>query len=172
MIEMLRDAFSNEGLKKNKGLMLLSIVSILLALLIVLMAGKTTSAYQHAQEVQKKIADMKQEISDFEQKAKIVNESEQRPVTASQIDKVQSDLVLAVRASDLTLLDYKIVGGARGKNQNFQPFEMSIRGEYANVIRFLQNFRSKDALIRLAFVSLKPTNGLLEAKLVYRIFIK
>ena len=68
MIETLKTVFSDKSLKKNKPLLMLAVIVIILGFLSVSLAGKTVYNYHESLKVKEQIARMKKDISDFQEK--------------------------------------------------------------------------------------------------------
>lgn len=171
MNEIVRKMFSDENLKKNKTFMFLGMLFILLALLVIMAAGKLTSDINTANETRAKISEMEMQVNDFKHKAEIINNASLKPVAPDQVDEVQADIMHKVKSMGLTLEDCK-VNDSSGQDINFKSYEMSINGPYEKVIKFLQEFGSRDALILLAEIDLNPVKNNIQAKFSYRIYVK
>ena len=172
MIEIFKRLFSDEAIKSNKKLVLFAILVIALTLGIISMAGKLTQDYQAAQEIYRQMDDMRKHVNDYKQKSKIVNESEFRPVTVKQLDSVQANIMLYIQANGVTMKDFKMGGASTKKDDPSRLCNLTVAGDYPNIIKFLQNFHSKDALIKITQVKLQPDNGKIVASIAYKVFLK
>lgn len=174
MIDTLKRIFSDEALKNNKFLAILTVITILLGFGVISMAGKVITDYRHAQSIQAQMTDMRNELKDWEMKSGFINQQQYRPVPADKVDAVQSDLMLAMQSFHLNLTDYKIVvdGSKDKKAPTFKAFEVGFAGSYADTVNFLMNFHARDALLSIMQLDMSTQKGLINTKLVYRIYIK
>ncbi len=173
MIETLKTVLSDKSLKKNKPLLMLVIIVVILGFLSVSLAGKTVYNYHESLKVKEQIARMKKDISDFQEKNSMISSQPYRPVSRDKVDYIQADVLLAIQGNNLKMLDYKAEGSGEDKKGDMsKSFNVSFEGSYENTIKFLQNFGDKDALMNLMEVSMTPKNGLISTSINYRIYIK
>lgn len=175
MIETLKMVLSDKTLKKNKPLLILAVMVVLLGFLSVSLAGKAAYNYHQSLKVKEQIAQMKKEIADFEEKNAMILRQPYRPVSKEKVDYIQADVLLAIQANNLKMLDYKAENSNdanKEKNATSKLFNVSFEGSYENTMKFLQNFGDKDALINLMEVQMTPKKGLINTTISYKIYIK
>ncbi|MBE6101715.1 MAG: hypothetical protein E7200_06395 [Selenomonas ruminantium] len=176
MLDTLKAVLSDKSLKKNKSLFMLTVIVVLMGFLSVSIAGKTAYNYHEYLKVKEQIAQMKKEIADFEEKNAMINEQPYRPVSKDKVDYIQADVLFAIQANQLKMLDYKAAassdGDKRGQTVAYKSFNVSFEGSYENTLKFLKNFGDKDALINLMEVSMTPKKGLINTSINYRIYLK
>ncbi len=174
MIETLKTVLSDKSLKKNKSLLMLAVIVIILGFLSVSLAGKTAYNYHESLKVKEQIAQMKKEISDFQEKNSMITAQPYRPVSRDKVDYIQADVLLAIQGNNLKMLDYKAESSGEDKKGQAasKSFNVSFEGSYENTMRFLKNFGDKDALINLMEVSMTPKKGIITTSINYRIYIK
>ena len=174
MIETLKTVFSDKSLKKNKSVLMLAGVVVMLGFLAVSLAGKTAYNYHESLKVKKQIAQMKQDIASFEEKNTMITAQPFRPVSREQVDHIQADVLLAIQGNNLKMLDYKAENTGDGKKgqATSKSFNVSFEGTYDNTMKFLQNFGDRDALMNLMEVSMTPKKGLITTNITYKIYTK
>lgn len=176
MIEILKQVFSDETLKKNRDIAVIAVLTILLGIAAVSLAGKCVADYRAADKVKLQMSDMKSALKDWETKSTFLNQQQFRPVPADKVDSVQSDIMLAMQNYQLKLNDYKVIAAqAKSKDKEgdtFKAFEIGFAGSYENTVNFIENFRARDALIRIVELEMSPQSGMITTKLVYRVYTK
>ncbi len=176
MFETLKLIFSDKSLKKNRSLLMLTIIVVLLGFASVSMAGRAAYNYHESLLIKEQIEQMKKEIADYQRMNAQLNAQPYKPVTMDKVDHIQADVLLAIQACDLKMQDYKAENYNQGRNNNqgvsFQSFNVSFEGSYENTMKFLQNFGDRDALMNLMEVDMSPNNGRIKTSINYRIYTR
>ena len=176
MFETLKLVFSDKTLKKNRSLLMLTIIVVLLGFASVSMAGRAIYNYHESLQIKDQIKQMKKEIADYQKKNEQLNSQPYRPVTMDKVDHIQADVLLAIQACNLKMQDYKAENFNQGRNNNqgvsYQSFNVSFIGSYDNTMRFLQNFGDKDVLMNLMEVDMSPDKGQIKTSINYRIYTR
>ena len=176
MFETLKLVLSDKSLKKNRSLLMLTIIVALLGFASVSMAGRAVYSYHESLQIKAQIEQMRKEITDFQKKNAQLNSQPYKPVSQDKVDHIQAEILLAIQACNLKMQDYKAESFNQVKNNKqggaFQSFNVSFEGSYENTLRFLQNFGDKDALMNLMEVDMSPEKGQIKTNINYRIYIR
>ena len=144
--------------------LLLLISGLCVTAALFLSLGKLSALHRQADEI-------RETMTEWQEKAKFINGKAYRPVLAEQIDAVSSDIFHAVEAHHLELIAYQSLHH-RQEETEFQTFSLSVKGSYANSIAFLEDFRAKDALITIMSTTMYPLEENIQTDLRYRVYIK
>lgn len=174
MIETLKMVFNDKSLKKNKSLLILAAAVVVLGFMSVSLAGKAAYNYHESLKVKEQIAQMEKQIADFKEKNNMIVSQPYRPVSADKVDYIQADVLLAIQGNNLKMLDYKAESTGEGKKDQpaSKSFNVSFEGNYADTMKFLQNFGDRDALMNLMEVSMTSKKGIISTHINYRIYLK
>lgn len=147
-------------------------IAVLLVVGLVFLSGKLIIAYQDAQEIKQKIHSMETSLKEWNDKAETVSRAPLRPVDASQVDKIQSEIILSVQGHQLNLNGVKTVSVEKKNSNHMKSFEMITRGPYEKTVQFLQDFGSRNVLITMDSLDIKPDKGEIECTVKYTIYTK
>lgn len=151
-------------LEKMRGL---TAVIGILGVILVAMTGYTIHVFHDQQEKQGQIAVMTQTVDDWQKKADRLNGEKFRPVTEEQAKVVKSRILLAAQGNQLNLL-----GSADHADENGRLCELDISGEWGNMVNYLKNFGSSDALVSIKGLAMNMEQGKIQAHVVYEIYTK
>lgn len=171
MLELFKQIFNEENLKKNRVLTIRAGVVIFLIIFCVVLSGRVILSYQNSLEVKKEIQEKENFISDWQTKTNMLSSQSFRPVQLNQLDVVQADILVQMQRSGLSLSDYKAQTSSNKKG-SFRAFSLSFAGSYEQTMSFLENFGSRDALINITRLSLSNNKGVMQTQLDYRIYVK
>lgn len=144
--------------------LLLLISGLCVTAALFLSLGKLSALHRQADEI-------RETMTEWQEKAKFINGKVYRPVLAEQIDAVSSDIFHAVEVHHLELIAYQSLHHSPEETE-FQTFSLSVKGSYANSIAFLEDFRAKDALITIMSMTMYPLEENIQTDLRYRVYIK
>lgn len=144
--------------------LLLLISGLCVTAALFLSLGKLSGLHRQADEI-------RETMTEWQEKAKFINGKAYRPVLAEQIDAVSSDIFHAVETHHLELIAYQSLHHSQEETE-FQTFSLSVKGSYANSIAFLEDFRAKDALITIMSTTMYPLEENIQTDLRYRVYIK
>ena len=144
--------------------LLLLISGLCVTAALFLSLGKLSALHRQADEI-------RETMTEWQEKAKFINGKAYRPVLAEQIDAGSSDIFHAVEAHNLELIAYQSLHHSQEETE-FQTFSLSVKGSYANSIAFLEDFRAKDALITIMSTTMYPLEENIQTDLRYRVYIK
>lgn len=145
---------------------LAAVVSIL-GVALIGMTGYTVHTFHSQQERQGQIAVMTQTIADWQEKADRINSERLRPVTPEQAKEVKSRILLAAQGNQLNIL-----GSADHADENGRLCELDVSGDWGNMVNFLKNFGSSDALVGIKGLAMNMEQGKIQAHVVYEIYTK
>ena len=131
------------------------------------MTGYTVHTFHSQQERQGQIAVMIQTIADWQEKADRLNSEKLRPVTPEQAKEVKSRILLAAQGNQLNIL-----GSADHADENGRLCELDVSGDWGNMVNFLKNFGSSDALVGIKGLAMNMEQGKIQAHVVYEIYTK
>ena len=131
------------------------------------MTGYTVHNFHSQQERQGQIAVMTQTIADWQEKADRLNSEKLRPVTPEQAKEVKSRILLAAQGNQLNIL-----GSADHADENGRLCELDVSGDWGNMVNFLKNFGSSDALVGIKGLAMNMEQGKIQAHVVYEIYTK
>lgn len=131
------------------------------------MTGYTVHTFHSQLERQGQIAVMTQTIADWQEKADRLNSEKLRPVTPEQAKEVKSRILLAAQGNQLNIL-----GSADHVDENGRLCELDVSGDWGNMVNFLKNFGSSDALVGIKGLAMNMEQGKIQAHVVYEIYTK
>jgi len=155
---------------KEKDMIFYIVGLLLLVFIVSFGTSKLIMSYQVAQETEQQITVMQNFLKEWTEKTTLLNNAEYRPVKAAQVDNVQTNLLLALQANQLDLIEFKAVTSSK-KEENSRSFEIEFAGPYENTIHFLENFHAKDALLSIHNLKLEPNKGKIKTTMQYKIYI-
>ena len=138
-----------------------------LSIALVAMTVYTVHVFHGQQEKQGQIAVMTQTIKDWQEKADRLNGEKFRPVTEEQAKEVKSRILFAAQGNQLNLL-----GAADHAEENGRLCELDVSGDWGNMMNFLKNFGSSDALVGIRGLAMNMEQGKIQAHVVYEIYTK
>lgn len=147
-------------------------ITLLLILTFVLsfLSSHLIISYHEKVEKEQQVATMQSFLKTWQEKNAELNDSSMRPVDPKQLDKVQTDIIFSIQASNLNLVSMK--DEQKSKEQNGHIYTAEFSGTYENTMRCLQHFHAKDALISIKSLKMSEKNGALNTKLTYKIYTK
>ena len=172
MLELFKQIFNEENLKKSRVLTIRAGVVIFLISLCVVLSGRVILSYQNSLEVKKEIQEKENFIADWQTKTNMLSNQPFRPVQLNQLDVLQADILVQMQRSGLSLSDYKAKTSSKDKKGSSRAFSLSFAGSYEQTISFLENFGSRDALINITKLSMSNNKGIMQTQLDYRIYVK
>lgn len=133
--------------------------------------GKVGLAYNEANETMAKVEEMTAFVGEWNKQRQTVEKAKARPVPPAAVDQMQSDILLNLAANELQLTSFKTIQ-TDVKKANGLTYEMTCRGSWENTARMLEAFASGKALIGIERLKLAPSGELVEAKIMYKIYVK
>lgn len=168
----LKAALQSGAVRGSNTMLIIVLLTFVLALVTVMLGSKSFITYQTAKETQQKTESMHKTIDEWKQKVSIIEQEKLRPVAVNQIDSVNSDILFALQANKLVLNDYQAVYDTDSEKNNYRTFILKVSGQYQDIVKFLMNFKSKDALINILTISMQSRQGFINADLRYRVYTK
>lgn len=150
-------------------------VGIIFVLIIVLIGTsiKLETKYTQAKENQKQIVLMQNTIDKYNKLATKINAEEYKPVDKSQLDFIQTDILTKVQSHNLLLKNFDTKKESN-KDDFFKTYNLTLQGNWSNLVIFLDDFSSKDALITINKLSIQrmKNDDAVECTLEYRVYVK
>ena len=167
-------ALSSSSVRQSNKTVLVIAATFLLFISMIFFFSRAVIAYNNAQSVLSQNRQMKDTINKWKEQVNFIKQQDYRPVKADQINNVTSDILVLVQVHNLNLADFKAsaITGSKDKKDPFQTFNMKVSGKYEDVVKFLMNFKAKDALVSLMSVDMTSSKDIVTASLSYRIYIK
>jgi hypothetical protein len=138
-----------------------------LGIVLLAMTACTVHVFHDQQERQGQIGVMTQTVKDWQEKADRLNGEKFRPVTEEQAKEVKSRILFAAQGNQLNLL-----GAADHAEENGRLCELDVSGDWGNMMNFLKNFGSSDALVGIRGLAMNMEQGKIQAHVVYEIYTK
>lgn len=160
--------------KEDKQIALHVGVVILLIVIVVGSFIKLEQAYITAQENKKQIVLMQSTIDKYNKLATKINAEEYKPIDKNQLDYVQTEILTKVQNHNLLLKNFDTKKDT-AKETNSKTYNITVQGSWQNIVIFLDNFSSKDALISMEkanFQHVKDSKNDIECELSYKVYIK
>lgn len=159
--------------KEDKQITL--IVGIIFVLIIILIGCfiKLETEYTQAKENQKQIVLMQNTIDKYNKLANKINAEEYKPVDKSQLDFIQTDILTKVQNHNLVLKNFDTKKEST-KEDSFKTYNLTLQGSWSNLVIFLEDFSSKDALITINKLNIQRAkdDDAVVCTLEYRVYIK
>jgi len=147
------------------------VVLVILFILTFFGGSKLILSYNEAMETQQEIESMQNFLKEWTEKTSVLNNAEYRPVKASQVDSVQTNLLFALQANQLELVGFRAMPSTK-KEESSRSFELDFTGSYEITMHFLENFHAKDALISIQGLKMEQSKGKIKTSMQYKVYIK
>lgn len=151
-------------------------IGIIIFLLITIIGCtiKLEQTYRTAKENEQQLIQMQETIDKYNKLATKINAEEYKPIDKDQLDFVQTEILTKVQNHNLLLKSFDNKK-ANTKENNFKLYDLKIQGSWQNLILFLDDFSSKDALIAINKVNIqhaKDDTTAIECEISYKVYIK
>lgn len=140
-------------------------------------------SYAKAEENKKQIENMTTVIDKYNKLATQVNAEDFRPVDDKQLDFIQTDILTKVQDNKLVLKQFD--NKKDKKATNYKNYTLTVQGDWSNIVNFLQNFNSRDALIGISNINMSHSkdgatsnnqdqiiNNQVECEIAYKVYTK
>ena len=182
-------------LLKDRGLLIIFVICVVLGVAITAASGKALMDYTAAEEIQAKIETMEEYLEKFQAKKKKLDSEEKRPIDTKELENVQAEILSAVQNNNLQMEGLRsisaddkavstepksdaeeVVDGEKKKSRRSvsknKAYELTVTGSYEDVMQFLTNFQRQRALITMRALTIAPQNDNYKIKLNYKIYVK
>ncbi len=159
-------------LAKSKLFLIYSCIVILLVIILVGFSGNLVSAYQKAEANKEQIATIESFLAKFSEQKKFLDSIEERPVTADELDEIQTELFKQIKRYKLNLVRFNSKDSSGKNSNNFREFSMAVSGDYVSVMEFLNDFHAKNALMTIKYLFLHQSQGKFNADIVYTVYVQ
>lgn len=158
------------SLMEHKRLVIQIVVLTVLIFLVSMLTSHLFISYKEKTDKQQQIAIMQSFINEWKDKNEQLNKNTMRPVEAKVLDTVQTDIIFGLQANKVNITSIKDEKG--DKSANGRSYTADFNGQYPDVMRSLQHFQSKDALVSLRHVKMEMKNGLVSSQVTYKIYTR
>lgn len=157
----------------NLSFLFLAAVMLVLTAGCIFLGSSVYDSYCEAQEKNAKTQEMEKYISEWLVKSEAVNKAEMHPVKKTDLDNVQTLLLMEIKKYNLNITGFQAVQntGQKQADPHVHDYEINIEGSYENVVSFLNNFHKNKILISIKNLKMEQHNGLIRADVKYRIYI-
>lgn len=156
----------------TRDLILYLVLMTVLVLCCFVGLGKVGISYTEAEQTVQKMNEMTAYVEDWKKKVQEVNKAAYRPVKATEVDSLQSNILLLLSAHQLDLKVFRNVQRT-GKDLNGLSYELTMNGSWVSLVRFLEDFHVKNTLIAVQRLKVDPDPafpGHVNAVLEYKIY--
>ena len=182
-------------LLKDRGLLIIFVICVVLGVLITAASGTALIKYTEAEEIQAKIGTMEEYLQKFQKKKSELDSAKYRPIDTKELENVQAEILSAVQNNNLQMEGLRsisaddkavstepksdaeeVVDGEKKKSRRSvsknKAYELTVTGSYEDVMQFLTNFQRQRALITMRALTIAPQNDNYKIKLNYKIYVK
>ena len=158
------------SLMEHKRLVIQTAILVVLIFIVSMLTSHLFISYREKADKEQQIATMQSFLNEWKAKNEQLNKNTMRPVEAKILDTVQTDIIFGLQANKVNIISIKDEKG--DKATNGRSYTADFSGQYPDVMRSLQHFQSKDALIGLRHVKLEMKNGLVNGQVTYKIYTR
>jgi len=162
---------SLKNLDGSRKLFFLVGLTAVLAGLFLFSTSQLILSYREASQIEAQKAEMHATIEKFQSHVDFLDQQKYRPIPKDKLGNVQTDLLYQAQAHSLNLLNMKALQ-PDSKNPNVYAYALTLAGSYENIVDYLKNFHSRDALLNIIQLQLQPKDGLIDATITYRVYTK
>ena len=146
------------------------VVLFILFGLVVFFSGLAWDSYQQAQETEQKIASMQKLMELYEQKKALLEKAEARPIQDSQVDDIQTAVLLQIKNHGLELSQ---MSSEQTDKEKARIYDMELRGSYDDTMEFISTFQQQTkALIAILSVSFRPDKETIKTSIKYKLYVR
>ena len=151
--------------------MFLSVVAVG-GLSVVLFLGGTrlTLTYSERQKAESRIQAMERYVREYQAVQDKINSAELHPVSESEVERIQTAILLHFKKYALNLESLKEVQNENSRHGHV--YQVSISGSYESTVDCLRTFFVRSSLIGFRAMSMQMRNGSLHTTLTYKIYTK
>lgn len=158
------------ALQERKKLFLSSIAVGALSILLFLCGTRLTFALSERQKEENRVREMERYVQEYKELQDKANTFDLRPVPESEVDRIQTAILLHFQKYKLNLESLKEL---QDKNiRHGHVYQASVIGAYESTVDCLRNFYVRSALIGFRGMSMQMRNGSLHTTLTYKIYTK
>ncbi|MBR5162543.1 MAG: hypothetical protein IKW79_00815 [Schwartzia sp.] len=133
--------------------------------------GFAWDSYQQAEETKQKIASMQKATETYALKKALLEKEEARPIQESQVDEVQTAVLLQIQSHGLELS--QMSSPSQSDKEKARIYDMELRGSYEDTMEFISTFRQKTkALIAIMSVNFRPDKEAIKTSIKYKLYVR
>lgn len=173
-------------------------ITLLMVLLMLGSTNFLYSSYKESKDKEQKTKEMNEYLDGWQQKVARLNTSELRAVTVKDLDDIQATLLYNLQLNNLQLTSFRSLNpqkkGDKEQPQNKQQqseaqekkanekkekqklqdakhdYEIICEGQYGSVMKYISEFKAKNALINIQNLELDAKDDKIIAKIKYRVY--
>ena len=134
-----------------------------------MLTTRVISSYYEKRETERQIETMQSFLSEWHEKNNRLNSEDMRPVTADQVDLVQTDIIFRLQALGVNINTIKEL---KQQETNGRVFSVEFSSQYEPVMKSVKSLQESEALVGLKHIVLQGKDGSISAKLTYKIYTK
>ncbi len=157
---------------KSKTFLLQLVVLIILVLILFTFTGTLFASYEQAEANKQQISTIETFLSQFSEKKKFMESVSERPIKAAELDGIQTEIFKQIKRYHLNLVRFSGKESKSKESKNAKDFNMTVSGDYVNVMEFLNDFHAKNALMHIRFLNLHQQGGVFSAEVVYTVYVR
>ncbi len=155
----------------NRGVLAYISALLVVSLLVVFSFGFAWDSYQQAEATKQKMVSMQKLTETYAQKKALLEQEEARPIQDSQIDDVQTAVLVQIQSHGLELS--QMSSPAQSDKTKDRIFDMELRGSYDDTMDFISTFRQKTkALVAILSVSFRPDKEKVKTSIKYKLYVR
>lgn len=159
-------------LAKSKSFLVQFVFFIVLVLILFTFTGTLFASYEQAQANQQQIDTIETFLAQFAEKKKFMESVSERPIKADELDGIQTELFKQIKMYHLNLVRFTGKDSKSKEHKNAKDFNMTVSGDYVNVMEFLNDFHAKNALMHIRYLNLHQQSGSFIAEVVYTVYVR
>lgn len=159
-------------LVKSKVFLIQTALLVILVIVLFTFSTNLIYAYQQAEQNQQEINNIESFLQKFSEQKKFLENIEERPVKAEELDDIQTELFKQIRRYKLNLVKFNARGATTKEKKQTREYEMTVQGDYIAVMEFLDDFHARNALINIRYLDLHQQQGKIMAEIVYSVYVQ
>ena len=154
----------------NRGVIAYFIALVVVFLLVFFFFCAAWDSYQQAEATEQEIASMRKVADLYAEKKALLDKEAARPIQESQIDDVQTAVLVQIQRHGLELAQ---MSSEQVDKEKDRVYDMELRGSYDNTMEFLSTFRQQaKALISILSVSFQPDKEIIRTSVKYKLYVR
>ena len=167
-------------------------IAVLMLILMIFSSQYLISSYMSSKDTEARVESMKAFLADWQKKVERLDSSELRAVSPNDLDSIQASLIYNLQFNNLKLTAFRAVspaksagaaavsGEAADKDQQQKKkkkeagfrhdYEIEFEGNYASVMKYISEFKARNALINIQGIEFKSKKDGLSVRMKYRAY--
>lgn len=172
--------FKNLPLFINRKLTIYIVLTAIMCGLAVGVWIKVGMTYKQSRDIKLQRENMIATVDKYNVLAAKINKEAYRPVEKTQINNVESNIMMMLQMNNLNLENFKPslqqMNSKKEKNDG-ELYDLTFIGTWSNTVAALTNWHSKDALIGIKYLDIQPVDNIdipqaVKTTIQYKIYTK